>query len=138
MAYPNICKNLFQPSTQIFRGFTTGLSRIIAIMFVWNPPESIGFLFLIISKMTLMSALHIRSMSKPLKARKRHRSSACSSFRISCKARYTSSCHAHQERTPKTVSRCMVSGRFWAFSFDITMERYSIICCTFSFCLQPL
>lgn len=25
--------------------FTTGLSRIIAIMFVWNPPESIGFLF---------------------------------------------------------------------------------------------
>lgn len=23
------------------QGFTTGLSRIIAIMFVWNPPESI-------------------------------------------------------------------------------------------------
>ena len=81
--------------------------------------------------------------------------------------------------TPKTVSRCMVSGRFWAFSFDMsgfvlaavsftanhskaavchfrvtkkrriattllscledgTRERYSIICCTFSFCLQPL
>lgn len=38
-------QNLFQPSTQIFKGFTTGLSRIIAIMFVWNPPESIGFLF---------------------------------------------------------------------------------------------
>lgn len=35
----------FQPSTQIFKGFTTGLSRIIAIMFVWNLPESIGFLF---------------------------------------------------------------------------------------------
>ena len=36
--------------------------------------ESTGkywILFLIISKMTLMSALHIRSMSKPLKARKR-------------------------------------------------------------------
>ena len=38
-------KSFFQPSTQIFKGFTTGLSRIIAIMFVWNPPESIGFLF---------------------------------------------------------------------------------------------
>ena len=81
--------------------------------------------------------------------------------------------------TPKTVSRCMVSGRFWAFSFDMSgfvlaavsftvchskaavyrfratkkrristtllscsedgaRERYSIICCTFSSCLQPL
>ena len=81
--------------------------------------------------------------------------------------------------TPKTVSRCMVSGRFWAFSFvmsgfilaavsftvrhsqvavcrfrvtkkrriattllscseDGARERYSIICCTFSSCLQPL
>ena len=69
--YLNISKNPFQLSIRIFKGFTTGLSRIIAIMFVWNPPESIGFLFLIISKMTLMSALHIRSMSKPLKARKR-------------------------------------------------------------------
>ena len=39
-------------------------------MFVWNPPESIGFLFLIISKMTLMSALHIRSMSKAIKGKK--------------------------------------------------------------------
>ena len=80
---------------------------------------------------------------------------------------------------PKTVSRCMVSGRFWAFSFDMSgfvltavsftanhskaavchfrvtkkrriattllscsedgaRERYSIICCTFSSCLQPL
>ena len=77
--------------------------------------------------------------------------------------------------TPKTVSRCIVSGRFWAFSFDMSgfvltavsftanhskatvchfrvtkkrriattllfcseagaRERYSIICCTFSFC----
>ena len=81
--------------------------------------------------------------------------------------------------TPKTVSHCMVSGRFWAFSFDMSgfvlaavsftanhskaavchfrvtkkrriatallsrsedgaRERYSIICCTFSSCLQPL
>ena len=61
----------FSTINRIFKSFTSGLSRIIAIMFVWNPPESIGFLFLIISKMTLMSALHIRSMSKPLKARKR-------------------------------------------------------------------
>ncbi len=81
--------------------------------------------------------------------------------------------------TPKTVSRCIVSGRFWAFSFDMSgfvltavsftanhskaavchfrvtkkrriattllscsedgaRERYSIICCIFSSCLQPL
>lgn len=81
--------------------------------------------------------------------------------------------------TPKTVSRCMVSGRFWAFSFDMSgfvlaavsftanhpkaavcrfrvtkkrriattllscsedgaRKRYSIICCAFSFCWQPL
>ena len=58
--------------------------------------------------------------------------------------------------TPKTVSRCMVSGRFWAFPFDMSggiltvrhskaavcrfraRKRYSIICCAFSFCWQPL
>ena len=34
------------------QSFTTGLSRIIVITFVWNPQESIGFLFLIISKRT--------------------------------------------------------------------------------------
>ena len=34
--------------------FTIGLSRIIVIMFVWNPQESTGFLFLIISKKTSM------------------------------------------------------------------------------------
>ncbi len=50
--YPNICKNLFQPSTRIFKGFTTDSSRITVITFVWNPLESIGFLFLIILKMT--------------------------------------------------------------------------------------
>ena len=43
----------------MFKGFTTGSSRIIVIMFVWNPQESIGFLFLIISKMTWMSAYFI-------------------------------------------------------------------------------
>lgn len=83
------------------------------------------------------------------------------------------------QKRQKTVSRCMVSGRFWAFSFDMSgfvltavsftanhskaavchfrvtkkrriattllscsedgaRERYSIICCTFSSCLQPL
>ena len=40
-------------------------------MFVWNPLVSIGFLFLIISKLTSMSASHIPNMSKPSKARKR-------------------------------------------------------------------
>ena len=39
-------------------------------MFVWNPLVSIGFLFLIISKLTSMSASHIPNMSKPSKARK--------------------------------------------------------------------
>ena len=58
-------------STRISKGFTTGSSRIIAFMFVWNPLASIGFLFLIISKMTSMSASHIPNMSKPSKARKR-------------------------------------------------------------------
>ena len=38
-------------------------------MFVWNPPESIGFLFLIISKMTLMSALHPKYV-KAIKGKK--------------------------------------------------------------------
>lgn len=36
-------------------------------MFVWNPLENNGFLFLIISKMTLMYALYIPGMSKPSK-----------------------------------------------------------------------
>ena len=67
--------------------------------------------------------------------------------------------------TPKTVSRCIVSGQFWAFAFDMSgfilaavsftanhpiattllscsedgaRERYSIICYAFSFCWQPL
>ena len=83
------------------------------------------------------------------------------------------------QKRPKPLPRCMVSGRFWAFSFDMSgfvlaavsftanhskaavcrfrvtkkrriattllscsedgaRERYSIICCTFSSCLQPL
>ena len=83
------------------------------------------------------------------------------------------------QKRPKPDPRCMVSGRFWAFLFDVSgfvlaavsftvrhskaavcsfrvtkkrristtllscsedgaRERYSIICCTFSFCLQPL
>lgn len=53
MEYLNISKNLFQPSIRIFKGFTTGSSRMIVIMFVWNPLGNTGFLFLIISKMTL-------------------------------------------------------------------------------------
>ena len=46
--------------------------------------------------------------------------------------------------TPKTVFRCIVSGRFWAFSLLLfcpeagVRERYSIICYAFSFCWQPL
>ncbi len=64
-------KNLFQPSARISKGFTTGSSGIIAIMFAWNPLVSLEFLFLIISKTTSMSASHIPNMSKPSKARKR-------------------------------------------------------------------
>lgn len=67
--YPNTNKNPFQLSTRISKGFTTGLSKIIAIMFAWNPLVSIGFLFLIISKMTSMSASHIPNMSKSSKAK---------------------------------------------------------------------
>lgn len=28
--------------------------------------------------------------------------------------------YSRNAETPKTVSRCMVSGRFWAFSFDMS------------------
>ena len=66
-AYPNTSKHSFQPSTRTFKNSTTGSSKIIAITFVWNPLESIGFLFLIISKMTLIPVSRIRSMSKALK-----------------------------------------------------------------------
>ena len=50
---------------------TTGLSRIIVIMFVWNPQENTGFLFLIISKTTWKSVLPTPNMSKPSRGRRR-------------------------------------------------------------------
>ena len=45
MEYPNTNKNLFQPLTRISKGFTTGSSRIIAFMFVWNPLASMDSYF---------------------------------------------------------------------------------------------
>ncbi len=60
----------FQPSTRIFRSTTTGLSRIIVIMPAWNPQESIGFLFLIISKTTLGSVLPTPKYVKAIKGKK--------------------------------------------------------------------
>ena len=68
--YLSIIKILFLLSTHKSKVFTIGSSKIIFIMFSWNPPESIGFLFLIISKITLTFALLVPSMSKLSRVRK--------------------------------------------------------------------